>query len=93
MALEEMVLSMKTKSAIEKPGFYSRMFVVPKATGDDFEELYSHQPRRLDGLYRLQGYLRSGPHTQEVQKIPEICMGRHRLPVTGNSHHPRCSPE
>ena len=51
--------------------------------GDTTTGPYSHQPRRLDGLYRLEGCILSGPYTQEVQKIPEICMGRHRLPVPG----------
>ena len=42
------------------------------------------RPRRVDGVNQFERSLFSGPDPQETKKVPQICVGRSRLPLQGS---------
>ena len=85
--IEALIAKGAVELAPSSPGFYSRLFVVQKASGSwrpviDLSSLNGfvqpvgspvHQEFRLDDLHRSQGCLPSGSNSSIQQEVPEVC--------------------
>ena len=111
--LEEEVANLLKKGAVEEiipecPGFYSRIFLVPKKNGklcaqslcscselqngDTEKSEKCHQPQRLGIFLGPDGCLFAYSDTLSVTQIPQVHVERSSVPVQGTSIRPLDQP-